>query len=113
MSADVPLNDAEIARMRELTERGATLEEIIEEARDPASPLHRRFTWDKAKAAEECRLTEARDLLEGIQGIQVKRYRIVIHEPDNKPIVASFRILPSDNKPIVASFRILPPADPS
>lgn len=37
--------------------------QVVEAARDEASPLHGQFTWDDAKAAEEYRLWQARELI--------------------------------------------------
>lgn len=40
-----------------------TPEIVVEEARDPAHPLHHRFTWDDTEAARKYRLHEAGQLL--------------------------------------------------
>lgn len=36
---------------------------VVNEARDPASPLHKHFEWDNSKAAEGFRLQQARALI--------------------------------------------------
>jgi hypothetical protein len=56
-------------------ERGElTPEAVVEEARDPAHPLHTRFEWDDQKAAHSYRLIQAERLIR-----KVKLYR----EPDD------------------------------
>lgn len=37
--------------------------DVVEAARNPASPLHDKFTWDDGEAAEQYRLIEARKLI--------------------------------------------------
>jgi len=46
-------------------QHGGTLHpaDIVEAARDPASPLHRMFNWDDSTAADEYRLWQARKLI--------------------------------------------------
>jgi len=38
-------------------------ESVVEDARDPESPLHALFIWDDAKAAHEFRLVRAREII--------------------------------------------------
>jgi len=40
-----------------------TPEEVVDEARDPDSPLHRYFEWDDSAAAEAWRLNQARSMI--------------------------------------------------
>jgi len=51
--------------MRLSEEHGGSLQpaDVVEAAKDPASPLHRYFTWDVQEAAEKCWELEARWLL--------------------------------------------------
>ena len=55
----------------ELQERSGSDElkpkDVLEAARDVASPIHEYFTWDDGKAAEKQRLSEAAYLLRSIQ----------------------------------------------
>ena len=37
--------------------------DVVEAARSPDSPLHKHFTWDDTKAAQEFRLIQARQLI--------------------------------------------------
>lgn len=37
--------------------------DVVQEAKDPENPLHSRFQWDDAKAAEQHRLWQARELI--------------------------------------------------
>lgn len=48
--------------------RGALLkpEEVVQEARDPRSPLHPKFEWRDGKAAQKYRLWQARQLIEQV-----------------------------------------------
>jgi hypothetical protein len=53
-------------------------EQIVESARNPNSSMHDEFTWDDSEAANAYRLTQARAL--------IKRVKVEIVRPDNKPI---------------------------
>ncbi len=50
-------------------ERGGrlTAEQVVEDARDPDSPLHGYFTWDDTEAANAHRLNEARALIRSVK----------------------------------------------
>lgn len=41
--------------------------DVLEEARNPDSPLHSHFTWDDGEAAAEYRLIQARKLIANVQ----------------------------------------------
>lgn len=41
--------------------------DVLNNARDPESPLHPFFTWDDSEAAEKCRLLEARQLIRRVR----------------------------------------------
>jgi hypothetical protein len=56
-----------------------TRERVIEDARNPTSPLHRHFTWDDTKAADKWRLYQARKL--------INCYDVRILNGDKKPII--------------------------
>lgn len=47
--------------------RQITPADVVEAARPEASPLHRHFTWDKDKAADQWNRHEARQLLEAVE----------------------------------------------
>jgi hypothetical protein len=40
---------------------------VVDAARDPANPLHRRFEWDDSVAAERYRLAQARQLIQTVR----------------------------------------------
>lgn len=67
------MSAADNERIREeleriLAERGElTPDLVIEEARDPGSPLHDRFEWDDGKAAMEHRRKQARDVIRSVR----------------------------------------------
>lgn len=46
--------------------RRCTPQALVDEARDPKSPLHKYFEWDDARAAEQYRLTQARYYMRSI-----------------------------------------------
>jgi hypothetical protein len=54
-------------------------ERVIEDARNPTSPLHRHFTWDDTKAADKWRLVQARKL--------INSYDVRVINGDKKPII--------------------------
>lgn len=53
--------------IEELMAKGScTPHALVDVARDPASPLHKYFEWDDAKAAEQYRITQARYYMRSI-----------------------------------------------
>lgn len=67
---------------------GGTLRpaDVVNAARDPAHPLHERFQWDDAKAAEAHRLDQARSLIKSVKveiTTTTRRIRAVayVHDP--------------------------------
>lgn len=68
---------------------------IVDEARNPDSPLHSYFTWDDAEAAEAHRLTQATSL---IRRVKVR----VIQAPETEPIVARVYIAAKDTDPLTS-----------
>ena len=54
---------AELRRIYVANKRRLHPPDVIEEASDPDSPLHKYFTWDDSKAAQEYRLIQARKLI--------------------------------------------------
>jgi hypothetical protein len=55
-------------------------EDVVQAARDPASPLHDRFEWDDEKAAEQHRLAQARTLIRTVT-IEIKSSTISLSVP--------------------------------
>lgn len=56
----------ELLRIRE--ERGElTAQAVLEDAREPDSPLHVAFVWDDGLAAERYRMNQARNLIRSIK----------------------------------------------
>lgn len=61
---------------------------VLEEARDPESPLHGRFEWDDTVAAEKYRLEQAHELITMV--------RVVYRDAKDKPqSVRAFHAVPS------------------
>lgn len=58
-----------IARIRQLeTPDGKiTPQTVLEDAQDPASPLHEHFEWDDTKAAQAYRIDQARELIRSVR----------------------------------------------
>lgn len=62
-------------------------EQIVEAARDPASPLHEEFEWDDSVAAQQHRLNQARTLIRSIRVMLTIEHisipsRAYVHDPD-------------------------------
>ena len=56
----------ELEKIRKLHGNILRPEDVVEAAQDEKSPLHRFFTWDEEKAAEEYRLWQARKLIASV-----------------------------------------------
>ena len=63
------------------------VDDVVDAARDEDSPLHRHFTWDDSKAADEHRKQQARAL--------ISRLKITVLNPD-PTVVRAFVSLPAD-----------------
>lgn len=79
-----------IALLTQLAEGGALRpRDVVDAARSHDSPLHKYFTWDNAKAAEQLRISEARKL--------IARVRVTMETGPLKVVtVRAFHSLPSD-----------------
>ena len=65
------------------------VEDVLEEARDEGSPLHKHFEWDDSEAAEQYRKQQARSL--------IQRCKVVLI--DTQPIeIRAFVSLPTDRE---------------
>jgi hypothetical protein len=53
---------------------------VVEDAKDPSSPLHRYFEWDDTAAAQAYRIEQAEALIRRV------RVWVLPSEPDSKPI---------------------------
>lgn len=64
-----------LARLRQLEDRDGRLipTMVVNDAKDPDSPLHSYFTWDDAEAASQHRLEQARQLIRSV------RVEITVH----------------------------------
>ncbi len=58
-----------IARIRQLESPDGTItpQTVLDDAQDPASPLHEHFEWDDTKAAQAYRLDQARQLIRSVR----------------------------------------------
>lgn len=62
------MNDAILARLKKLTKRGSlTTETVLDDAKNPTSPLHNQFEWDNAVAGQRYRVEQARKLIRSIR----------------------------------------------
>lgn len=88
--ADAPDNANDVAATLLEIERAygqITPTDVVDAARDPASPLHGHFEWDDSAAAEEWRLAQARTL---IASVRVKLHSV----PERPPLRAFVAIIP-------------------
>lgn len=60
----------EINRLSKKLHRGVRPHDLLESARDPASPLHAAFEWDNTVAAEKWRLSQASCILVSIEIVE-------------------------------------------
>jgi hypothetical protein len=73
---------------------------VVEVARDPASPLHRYFTWDDAEAAASYRLEQARTLIRSVR---------VVFKVEQREISAPYFVRdPSKQKAKLQGYATLP-----
>lgn len=65
-----------------------TPKDVLDDARNPNSPLHRHFEWDDGAAAEAYRMDQARGLIRAVVAIYVSdekpatRVRAFVHIPE-------------------------------
>lgn len=65
-----------------------TPKDVVEDARNPNSPLHPHFEWDDSEAAEQYRLQQARHLIRAVVAVfvsdevPVTKQRAYVHVPD-------------------------------
>lgn len=59
----------QMARIKDIVKPSGELSahDVLDDARDPSSPLHSRFEWDDSVAGEEYRLGQARDLIRRVK----------------------------------------------
>ena len=53
---------------------------VVDDARDPESPLHKHFEWDDEIAASAYRIDKARAIIRSVK-VVVKNERIVVFAP--------------------------------
>jgi hypothetical protein len=74
------MNEQVINELRRLSQQGQlTPAQVLEHAKDPASPLHGYITWDEGEAAAKLRLHEA--------GLLVRRVRVHIEQSKARDVV--------------------------
>jgi len=83
-------------RLEELAAGGIlTPEAVVEDARDPDSPLHGEFNWDDASAAHQHRLDQARALIRSVRVTVRNETKILstiryVRNPDAEPKEAGY-----------------------
>jgi hypothetical protein len=86
LDANVVGQHLELLRQREHGE--ITPEDVLNDARNPNSPLHSFFEWDDSAAAESHRIAQARGLIRSVVAIYVDdvkpatRVRAYVHIPE-------------------------------
>lgn len=68
-----------LANMEAARGRPPTADEIIEEAADPAHPLHEDFEWDDTKAGHSWRKQQANAIKRSVEVISIIRGRAIQH----------------------------------
>lgn len=68
----------EIERIRVMHGGILQAEDVLEEAKNPASPLHPMFEWDNAAAAHQYRLDQARALIREVRVEMVFRNELIM-----------------------------------
>jgi hypothetical protein len=72
------LSDAVRERLASLEKNGRiTPEDVIEDAKNPDSPLHSQFEWDQGKAAHAHWVETARKLIRGVRLVRHVESRLV------------------------------------
>ena len=68
-----------IARIRKLEAADGTItaQAVVDDARDPSSPLHDHFEWDDDKAAHAFRINQARELIRSVRLVITNRESVV------------------------------------
>lgn len=92
------MNDEIVKRLSQLTKlnKGTlTPKAVVEDARDPDSPLHEHFDWDDTSAAERYREEQARGLIRQVKVVievdeVVMRVPAYVHDPDLEPGEAGY-----------------------
>lgn len=94
-NADANAVGAHIEMLREQFKGEITPEDVLNDARNPNSPLHSFFEWDDSAAAEQHRLAQARGLIRSVVAIYVSedkpatRVRAYVHV--NEPGAPHYR----------------------
>lgn len=86
----------------EFENNGLTAEAVVERARSHNSSLHDHFEWDDAVAAEEHRLTQARELIGAITVHVIKR-----PEAAPMPIRAFVNVIEQDARHYISTTRAM------
>lgn len=74
--------------------------EIVDIAQDKKSVLHKYFTWDDSKAAQEYRIWEARQLLASVVEVRIINNK-------NKEVRSFWNIKSSDNERAYITFDVM------
>lgn len=81
---------AHLELLRERMKGELTPRDVVDDARNPNSPLHSFFEWDDSAAAEEHRLGQARGLIRAVVAVYTRknqpaiRTRAYVHIPEGK-----------------------------
>ena len=81
---------AELQRLCEQGEGVLSPARVVEEARDPANPLHKHFVWEDSAAAHQYRLWQARVL--------INQVRVTITTVPDAPVIRAFCSMVSDRR---------------
>ena len=99
---DAQMAGEELDRLRIEANGLLTAQQVLDAARDAASPLHSAFTWDDNAAAEQHRLNEARKLIVSIRVFSTAAAKsmpayINVRSPDGRGYKASVDVLSNED----------------
>ncbi|MEE8568074.1 MAG: hypothetical protein V3S81_05645 [Anaerolineales bacterium] len=66
-AAKILARDNRLKEIYNRDDRLLTASAVVEDARDPKSPLHSFFEWDDKKAAHQYRINQARDIIRNVR----------------------------------------------
>lgn len=89
------ISDTVVDTLNELYENNGkelTPFDVLEEAKNPDSPLHKYFEWDNDNAAYKFRLIQARELIASV------KFRIISKKGEEVPVRVFYNIVENDKQ---------------
>ena len=76
---------------------GVTPKDMVDDARDKSSPLHKFFEWDNTKAGEKWRLNQAGTLYRGVT-------EVIVHKGEKKEVRSFFNVENAESKKVYVTY---------